>query len=194
VASAKCGSGGTAPVASLVSWSRVSASDREQGTETAVLPLVDRQRYRSPLNAFPLSPFPITATISEMTHFGVASVNRALVSLKEKNYISWISGRNSKKGGAVSNKYTLYLSGTPSQSDIPLSQSDIPLSQSDIPLSQSDIPPLSEREGQSITVIYPLSHSDRQKRIEKETNTNLTKEMAGLVGKSFFGIMWQSLG
>ena len=106
-----------------------------------------------------------------MTHFGVASVNRALVSLKEKNYISWISGRNSKKGGAVSNKYTLYLSGTPSQSDIPL--------------SQSDIPPLSEREGQSITVIYPLSHSDRQKRIEKETNTNLTKEMAGLVGKSF---------
>jgi hypothetical protein len=114
---------------------------------------------------------PSTSTISEMTHFGVASVIRALVSLKEKNYISWISGRNSKKGGAVSNKYTLYLSGTPSQSDIPL--------------SQSDIPPLSEREGQSITVIYPLSHSDRQKRIEKETNTNLTKEMAGLVGKSF---------
>ena len=62
---------------------------------------------------------PSTTTISEMTHFGVASVNRALVSLKEKNYISWISGRNSKKGGAVSNKYTLYLSGTPSHCDTP---------------------------------------------------------------------------
>ena len=32
---------------------------------------------------------------------------------------------------------------------------------------------------------YPLSHSDIQKRIEKETNTNLTKELAGLVGESF---------
>ena len=51
--------------------------------------------------------------------------------------------------------------------------------------SHCDIPPLSEREGQSITVRYPLSHSDRQKRIEKETNTNLTKELAGLVGELF---------
>ena len=34
-----------------------------------------------------------------------------------------------------------------------------------------------------LTVIPPPYHSDRQKRIE--TNTNLTKELAGLVGESF---------
>ena len=82
-------------------------------------PLVDRQRYRSPLNAVPHSPFPITATISEMTHFGASSVCRALISLKEKNYVSWIPGGKGKKGEANSNKYTLYLSGTPSHSDTP---------------------------------------------------------------------------
>lgn len=33
---------------------------------------------------------PSASTISDMTHFGVSSVNRALVSLKDKHYISWI--------------------------------------------------------------------------------------------------------
>ena len=55
----------------------------------------------------------------KMTHFGVASVNRALVSLKEKSYISWIAGGKGKKGEANSNKYTFPLSTPPSQSETP---------------------------------------------------------------------------
>jgi len=51
--------------------------------------------------------------------------------------------------------------------------------------SQSENLSLSEREGDPLTVRTSPSHSEKQKRIEKETNTNLTKEMAGLVGKSF---------
>ena len=99
-----------------------------------------------------------------MIHFGASSVCRALISLKEKNYVSWVPGGKGKKGEANSNKYTLYLSGTP---------------------SRCDTPTLSEREGDPLTVRTSPSHSEKQKRIEKETNTNLTKEMAGLVGKSF---------
>lgn len=60
---------------------------------------------------------PSATTIGEMTHFGESSVRRALDALKEKNYISWISGGKGKRNESNSNKYTLYLSGQPSHSD-----------------------------------------------------------------------------
>ena len=107
---------------------------------------------------------PSTTTISEMTHFGRASVIRALSSLKDKNYISWIAGGKGKKGEANSNKYTFFLSTPP---------------------SQSETPTVSERDGDRLRVRPSPSQSETQKRIEKETNTNLTKELAGLVGESF---------
>ena len=62
---------------------------------------------------------PSATTISEMTHFGKASVRRALGALKDKNYISWISGGKGKRNASDSNKYTLYLSAIPSHSDTP---------------------------------------------------------------------------
>jgi len=51
---------------------------------------------------------PSRTTIGEMTHFGKSSVRRALDTLKEKNYISWISGGKGKRNESDSNKYTLY--------------------------------------------------------------------------------------
>ena len=108
---------------------------------------------------------PSASTLSDMTHFGRASVNRALASLREKNRISWIPGGKGKKGEANSNKYTLYLSDTS---------------------SHGDTPPVSERYTPCPTVIHSLSQSETQKRIEeKETNPNPTKELAGLLGDSF---------
>ena len=62
---------------------------------------------------------PSATTIGEMTHFGKASVRRALDALKEKNYISWISGGKGKRNESDSNKYTLYLSEVPARSDPP---------------------------------------------------------------------------
>ena len=99
-----------------------------------------------------------------MMHFGESSVRRALDTLKEKNYISWISGGKGKRNESNSNKYTLYLSGQP---------------------SHSDTLTISERGGDPITVIGSPCHSGPQKRIEKESNKKLTNELAGLVGESF---------
>jgi hypothetical protein len=107
---------------------------------------------------------PSATTIGEMTHFGKSSVRRALDTLKEKNYISWISGGKGKRNESNSNKYTLYLSDQP---------------------SHSDTLTLSERGGDPITVIGSPCHSGPQKRIEKESNKKLTNELAGLVGESF---------
>ena len=107
---------------------------------------------------------PSATTIGEMTHFGESSVRRALDALKEKNYISWISGGKGKRNESNSNKYTLYLSAIP---------------------SHSDTPTVSERAGEGLTVIPSQSHSETQKRIEKESNKKLTNELAGLVGESF---------
>jgi len=107
---------------------------------------------------------PSAATISEMTHFGRASVNRALISLRDKNRISWISGGKGKRNEPNSNKYTLYLSDM---------------------VSHGDTPTVSERDRECLTVIHSLSHSETQKRIEKESNKKLTNELAGLVGESF---------
>lgn len=107
---------------------------------------------------------PSASTISDMTHFGRASVNRALVSLKGKHYISWVSGGKGKNDEANSNKYTLYLSAT---------------------TSHSDTPTVSERDGDRLTVIHPLSQSETQKRIESKSNPNIKKELAGLVGDAF---------
>lgn len=107
---------------------------------------------------------PSVSTISDMTHFGRSSVNRALDKLKEKHYITWISGGKGKKAEANSNKYTLYLPVT---------------------TSHSDTPPVSERDGDRLTVIHPLSQSETQKRIESKSNPNLKKELAGLVGDAF---------
>jgi len=107
---------------------------------------------------------PSAATISEMTHFGKASVNRALVSLRDKNRISWVSGGKGKKSESNSNKYTLYLSAT---------------------VSHSDTPTISERDREYLTVRHSLSHSETQKIIERKSNKKLTNELAGLVGKSF---------
>ena len=87
---------------------------------------------------------PSASTISDMTHFGVSSVNHALVSLKDKHYISWISGGKGKKDEANSNKYTLYLSAA---------------------TSRCDAHTISEREGDSPTVGYSPSQSGIQKRI-----------------------------
>ncbi len=87
-----------------------------------------------------------------MTHFGVSSVNRALVSLKDKHYISWISGGKGKKDEANSNKYTLYLSAA---------------------TSRCDTHTIPEREGDPPTVGYSPSHSGIQKRIESKSNPNL---------------------
>ena len=92
------------------------------------------------------------------------SVRRALDTLKEKNYISWISGGKGKRNESNSNKYTLYLSAIP---------------------SHSDTPTVSERAGEGPTVIPSQSHSETQKRIEKESNKKLTNELAELVGESF---------
>ena len=105
---------------------------------------------------------PSASTLSDMTHFGRASVNRALASLREKNRISWIPGGKGKKG--ETNKYTLYLAVTP---------------------SRSDTHTLSEREGDPLGARGRPSQSESLKRIEKETNPNPTNEMAGLVGDSF---------
>ena len=107
---------------------------------------------------------PSASTISDMTHFGLSSVNRALVSLKDKNYISWISGGKGNKRESNSNKYTLYLSAAP---------------------SHSDMHTLSEREGDPPTVGYSPSQSGIQKRIESKSNPNLKKLLAGLVGDAF---------
>ena len=100
---------------------------------------------------------PSATTIGEMTHFGESSVRRALDALKEKNYISWISGGKGKRNESNSNKYTLYLSDQP---------------------SHSDTLTLSERGGDPITVIGSPCHSGPQKRIEKESNKKLTNELA----------------
>ena len=107
---------------------------------------------------------PSASTISDMTHFGRASVNRALVSLKDKHYISWVSGGKGKKDEANSNKYTLYLAAA---------------------TSRCDTHTVSEREGDCLTVIHSPSQSETQKRIESKSNPNLKKELAGLVGDAF---------
>jgi hypothetical protein len=99
-----------------------------------------------------------------MTHFGKASVRRALGALKDKNYISWISGGKGKRNESDSNKYTLYLSAVPARSDPPTGP---------------------ERAGEGATVAPSPVHSGPQKRIEKESNKKLTNELAELVGESF---------
>ena len=108
---------------------------------------------------------PSVSTITDMTHFGRETVYRALNDLKDKlHYITWISGGKGKKAEANSNKYTLYLP---------------------VATSHSETPPVSERDGDRLTVRHPLSQSETQKRIESKSNPNIKKELAGLVGDAF---------
>ena len=107
---------------------------------------------------------PSATTICEMTHFGKSSVKRALGTLKDKNYISWISGGKGNGKESDSNKYTLYLSAIP---------------------AHRDTPTVSERAGGGLTVNPSPVHSEPQKIIEKEPNKKLTNELAELVGESF---------
>ena len=51
---------------------------------------------------------PSKKTIGEMTHFGESSVRRALDMLKEKNYISWISGGKGKRNESDSKFWSAY--------------------------------------------------------------------------------------
>ena len=117
-----------------------------------------------PMRAFSEHGVIMVASVLKSDIAAQISVRRALDTLKKKNYISWISGGKGKRNKSNSNKYTLYLSAIP---------------------SHSDTPTVSERAGEGLTVITSQSHSETQKRKEKESNKKLTNELAGLVGESF---------